>query len=115
MRLALPQKTDVIIDQTDLDAATPHHPSEFACELCPVSRALMRTLHCAVALVGFDGAILFRTPTPNPFRKADDGHGARYRWTAPGLADLITAYDAGAFDSVRALLPFRFTIERIAE
>ena len=114
MRHPLPDTLDVTIEAADLDAAIPHHSSLFGCEQCPVSRALMRSLQVAVALVGLDGAIVFKTAVPNPFRLSEDGHGARYRFTGPPLADLITAYDAGEFGRVRALLPLRFTVERMA-
>ena len=113
MRQPLPQTMEITIDTADLDAAIPHHSSHFACELCPVSKALMRSLQCAVALVGLEGAIVFRTAVPNPFRLTDDGHGARYAFGGPPLAELITAYDAGDFGRVRALLPFRFTVSRM--
>lgn len=113
MRQPLPFTAEVTIDAADLDAAIPHHSSAFSCELCPVSKALMRTLSCAVALVGLDGAIVFRTAVPNPFRLSDDGHGARYRFNAIGLRELIIAYDAGEFGRVRSALPFRFTVSRL--
>lgn len=114
MRQPLPETLLLTIDEADLEHAIPYHESAFAVEECPVSQALKRSLPCATALVGFEGAVVFRTAAPNPFRLEADGHGAHYRFRGGRLPELITAYDAGDFGLVRRLLPMTFAVARVA-